>query len=266
MGAPKSGATPRDRPGAAGEHDGPTTSHVTGREGGELAAVERLRVRLPAAPPGEVWIGDDTAVLRRPPGPVVLTTDLTVSGVHGDPARIGLADLGWRALARAVSDVAAMGARPDGAVVAVAGPPDTDLDVLYDGVSAAADAHGCPVVGGDLSTANELVIAVTVQGHVGDGPPAVLRSGARAGDALFVTGPLGGASAGLRALVERGTSSTPTARGDTTEARLRADLEAAHRRPRARLAEGEAARRAGASAMIDVSDGLLLDLGRLADA
>src|SRR5579862_5192523 len=125
MGAPKSGATPRDRTGATGEHD--DRSHDTlptprpeGDHGGELAAVARLRARLPAPPPGEVWIGDDAAVMARPAGPLVVTTDLTVAGVHGDLRRIGLADLGWRALVRAVSDVAAMGAHADGAVVAVA--------------------------------------------------------------------------------------------------------------------------------------------------
>ena len=99
-----------------------------GVPGGEFAAIERLRARLPAPPPGEVWIGDDAAVLARPPGPLVLTTDLTVAGVHGDLRLIGLDDLGWRALAGAVSDMAAMGAHADGAVVAVAGPADTDLD------------------------------------------------------------------------------------------------------------------------------------------
>ena len=200
-----------------------------------------------------MWIGDDAAVLAMPEGGLVVTTDLTVAGVHGDLRHIGLDDFGWRALARAVSDVAAMGARPLGAVVAVAAPPDSDLDALYDGIAAAAQAHRCPVVGGDLSVAVELVVAVTANGHL-DGP-AVLRSGARPGDTLVVTGPLGGAAAGLRTL------SSGDARADTDEG-----IVSAHRRPRARLTEGEAARRAGASAMIDVSDGLLLDLARLADA
>src|SRR5579872_3720495 len=183
MGAPKSGATPRDRLGTAGgdsngarsgassgagDDDGTTPAPVapvkgalgSGRAGaprGERAAVERLRRRLPGPPPGEVWIGDDAAVLARPEGRLIVTTDLTVAGVHGDLRHIGLEDFGWRALARAVSDVAAMGGRPVGAVVAVAAPPDTDLDALYDGIAAAAVAHRCPVVGGDLSTATQLV-------------------------------------------------------------------------------------------------------------
>jgi len=229
----------------------------SGRAGaprGERAAVERLRRRLPGPPPGEVWIGDDAAVLSRPEGRLIVTTDLTVAGVHGDLRHIGLDDFGWRALARAVSDVAAMGGRPVGAVVAVAAPPDTDLDALYDGIAAAAVAHRCPVVGGDLSTATQLVVAVTVDGDLGDGP-AVLRSGARPGDALVVSGPLGGAAAGLRAL------STGGRHGVSQEGIVHA-----HLRPRARLAEGEAARRAGASAMIDVSDGLVADLGHISEA
>jgi thiamine-monophosphate kinase len=213
-----------------------------------------------------VWIGDDAAVLRAGPGPLVVTTDLCVAGVHGDLTLIGLDDLGWRALAAAVSDVAAMGARPQGAVVGVAAPGTTDLDLLYDGVAGAAEAHGCPVVGGDLSNSAEVVLAVAVTGHIvgyrAGVPGPVLRGGARAGDQLFVTGALGAAAAGLRILRARRDAPPGTApRSDTELA-----LELAHRRPRARLVEGETARVAGVSAMIDVSDGFLADLGHLADA
>jgi thiamine-monophosphate kinase len=239
MRVPKSDATSRGRP------------ETSGGAGGERAAIERLRRRLPGPPPGQVWIGDDAAVLGERPGELVVTTDLTVAGVHGDLESMGLDDLGWRAVVRAVSDVAAMGATPDGAVVAVAGPPTTDLDSLYDGVAAAADAHGCPVVGGDLSGADQLVLAVAVTAHVDAPPGPVLRSGARPGHRLVVSGPLGGGAAGLRSL--------RAATGDSSTA-------AAYLRPRARLAEGDTARRAGAVAMIDVSDGLLLDLDRLAEA
>jgi len=250
MPSPKSDATPRGRAG-------------TGRgNGGEFAAIERLRRRLRGPPAGEVWIGDDAAVLGPVEGRLVLTTDLSVAGVHADLALIGLDDLGWRALASAVSDVAAMGARPNGAVVAVAGPPATDLDLLYEGVAASSEAHGCPVVGGDLSTAHELVVAVAVTGYVTGDPGPVLRSGARAGDQLFVTGPLGAGAAGLRALRARAAGA-----GGRSARSAEVDLvEEAHRRPRARLAEGEAARLAGATAMVDVSDGLLADLGHVADA
>jgi thiamine-monophosphate kinase len=248
MGSPKSRATPRGQ------------SETGGGKGGEFAAIERLRRLLPGPPAGEVWIGDDAAVLGPRQGRLVLTTDLSVAGVHADLGVIGLDDLGWRALASAVSDVAAMGARPDGAVVAVAGPPSTDLDLLYQGVAASSHAHGCPVVGGDLSTSSALVVAVAVTGHVDGEPGPVLRRGASPGDQLLVTGPLGAGAAGLRALRARagGGAGGPTPESDRS-------VEMAHRRPRARLAEGETARRAGATAMIDISDGLLIDLGHVAD-
>jgi thiamine-monophosphate kinase len=252
MVSPNSGATPRGRP------------ETGGGKGGEFAAIDRLRRRLPGPPPGEVWIGDDAAVLGPRGGRTVFTTDLSVAGIHADLRLIGLDDLGWRALAGAVSDVAAMGGRPDGAVVAVAGPPTTDLDLLYEGIAASSEAHRCPVVGGDLSNASELVVAVAVIGHVDGEPGPVLRSGARAGDRLFVTGPLGAASAGLRALQGR-TGSAPDAGGEADAAPDALET-SAHRRPRARIAEGEVARRAGATAMVDISDGLLADLGHLAHA
>jgi len=118
------------------------------------------------------------------------------------------------------------------------------------GVAEASTATGCPVAGGDVSAAGELVVAVTVLGTVeGDGT-AVSRSGASAGDAVLVTGPCGGSAAGLRELRAGAGSGSGEA----------------YRRPVARLREGEAARRAGVHAMIDVSDGLALDLHRLADA
>jgi thiamine-monophosphate kinase len=256
---PKSGVTSRGR--------AETASGI----GGEFAAIERLRRRLPGPPPGEVWIGDDAAVLGPVDGVLLLTTDLAVAGVHADLALIGLDDLGWRAMAAAVSDVAAMGGSPHRAVVAVAGPPGTDLDLLYAGIGACAAAHRCPVVGGDLSGGNELVVAVAVTGRVAGASGPVLRAGARAGDSLFVTGPLGASAAGLRWLRRR-RSSAP---GADTEAEPDAvavadgeaeGLMAAHRRPHARLVEGETARLAGARAMVDVSDGLLADLGHVADA
>jgi thiamine-monophosphate kinase len=224
-------------------------------EGGEFAVIDRLRRRLPGPPAGEIWIGDDAAVLGRPVGPVLLTTDMTVAGVHGDLTLMSLADFGWKAVATAVSDIAAMGGRATQVLVAAAGPPTTDLDALYRGVAEAVTAHGCAVVGGDLSNAPALVVAVTVAGGVDDGADPVSRAGARAGDGLYVTGPLGAAAAGLRTL-----------RAGELDTAEKAALAEAYRRPWARLAEGEAARRAGATAMIDISDGLSADLGHLAAA
>ena len=198
---------------------------------GEFAAIDRIRRALPAPPPGETWIGDDAAVVE---GGLLLAIDSVVAGVHfdGDAA---IEDVGWKAMTVNVSDIAAMGGHPSHALVSVVGPPRTDLDRLYDGIAAAAEEYRCPVVGGDLCNGETLVVSVAVTGHV-DGEP-VLRSGAKAGDVIYVTGPLGGAAAsGWRT------------------------------RPRARVAEGQAAREAGATAMIDVSDGLDADLGHLAEA
>lgn len=223
---------------------------LTGR--GELAAIERIRTLLPRAAAGETWIGDDAAVVAGPQGRLLLTADAVVEGVHADLSLVDLDDVGWKAVAVGVSDIAAMGGSPRHALVVACAPPETDLDLLYLGVAQAAEASGCPVVGGDLSVSAELVVAVAVAGDTGDALP-VLRSGARPGDAIFVTGPLGSSAAGLR-LMRAGHG------GDD------GPLVQAHRRPRPRLAEGQAARAAGATAMIDVSDGLGTDLRHLAGA
>jgi thiamine-monophosphate kinase len=191
---------------------------------------------------------------------LLLTTDAVVEGVHFDLSLVTLADVGWKALTVAVSDVGAMGGRPAHALVAVGAAPGTDLDEIADGLAEAADRWRCPVVGGDLSAAAQLVVSVAVTGGL-DGPlPATHRSGARPQDALFVTGPLGASAAGLRLL--RGGAGADPGLGDAQ----RGALLHAYRRPEARLAEGQAARAAGATAMMDISDGLGLDLDRLARA
>lgn len=203
------------------------------------------------APPGEVWIGDDAAVVARPGGRLVLATDAVVEGVHADLDLVGLDDLGWKALTATVSDIGALGARLLHALVAFCVPPGTDLVLLARGVAEASAEWRCPVVGGDVTASSQVVVSAAATGVLdGDAPP-VLRSGASPGDRIFVTGPLGASAAGLR-LLRRGVTS--------------AEAVAAHRRPRARLAEGVIARRAGASAMMDVSDGLAIDLHRLAEA
>jgi thiamine-monophosphate kinase len=219
-----------------------------------LAIIDRLRRRLGRVE-GQTWIGDDVAVVDRPAGRLLLAADAVVAGVHADLSLVGLDDLGWKALVANLSDVAAVGGRPTHALVTVAGPLDElDVDLLYDGITAAADAHRCPVVGGDLSSAPALMVAVAVAGDAGDddGPPPVLRSGASPGDEIFATGPLGSSAAGLALLRSGRASEAP-------------DLVLAHRRQTPRLAEGMVARAAGATAMIDVSDGLAADVRHLAE-
>ncbi|HUR18137.1 MAG TPA: thiamine-phosphate kinase [Acidimicrobiales bacterium] len=225
---------------------------------GEFAAIDRFRRMLPQPAAGETWIGDDAAVVAAPAGALLLTSDAVVAGVHADLDLVGLDDFGWKAVAAAVSDVAAMGGRPTHLLVSLCAPEGTDIDLLYAGVVAASSEYGCPVVGGDLSGASQLVVSVTVVGDAGAGAaPPVLRSGAGAGDTIFVTGPLGSSAAGLRRLREA--AAHPAGSRDDPLIR-------AHRRPRARPAEGAAARAAGATAMIDVSDGLVADLRHLARA
>lgn len=221
----------------------------------EFEAIERLRQRLPGPPPGETWIGDDAAVVPAPHGAwQLLAADAVVEGVHTDLRLLGLADLGWKAVVANISDIAAMGGLPGYAVVTVAAPPDTDLDDLYAGIEPAATRYACPIVGGDLVVAPLVVVTVAVTGIV-EGRP-VLRSGARPGDGIWVTGLLGRSAAGLR-LLQSGVAD-PAGPG--------ADLVEAHRRPRPALAAGTAARLAGATAMIDVSDGFAADLTHLAEA
>ena len=196
---------------------------------------------------------DDAAVLEVVPGrPLLASVDSVVEGVHVDLSLCSPGDVGWKGLMGALSDLAAMGATPLGALVALcvpggAGDGELALGVM-EGVAEAAAVTGCPVVGGDVSESGVLVVAVTVLGSVEDGGRPVSRSGSRPDDALLLTGPCGGSAAGLRAL------------------RTGAGPGEAYRRPLARLHEGQVARGGGAHAMIDVSDGLALDLHRLADA
>ncbi len=225
---------------------------------GEFAAIERIRRLLPPPPDGDVWVGDDAAVVSMPGGERLLfAADCVVEGVHFDLDLVRPADVGWKALAVNVSDIAAMGGRPLQAVVTVVGAGGDLLDELMGGLAEAAVAFGCDVVGGDLSSGSCIVVSVAITGTPGD-RGAVLRSRARAGDLIYVTGPLGRSAAGLRALQ----AGQRTGRGDETVD----GLIAAHRRPVARVAEGLAAAAAGATAMIDISDGLGIDLDHLATA
>ena len=165
------------------------------------------------------------------------------------------ADVGWKSLAVNVSDIAAMGGRPLHALVTVVGARASQIEGLVRGLAQASAAFGCAIVGGDLSAGPCLVVSVAITG-TSDDRQAILRANACPGDLLFVTGPLGRSAAGLRALraEKAGGQGAPD------------DLAAAYRRPLARVAEGMAAAKGGATAMIDVSDGLGIDLDRLGTA
>jgi thiamine-monophosphate kinase len=247
-----------ETPGPGGDGSGPAADAAgPGRD--EFALIDVLRTRFERAGtpvPGDVGIGDDAAAVTLPHGGrVVLATDLVVDGVHVDRALSSPEDIGWKALMVAVSDLAAMGVEAPFALLSVAAPEGFPVERLGDGVAEAADAAGCRVVGGDLSGSGVLVVSVTAIGAAGrDGPPLLGRSGARPGDHVLVTGPLGGSAAGRRVLTDpSGGAGWP-------------DLARAHRRPVARLAEGVTARDSGAVAAVDVSDGLVADARHLAEA
>lgn len=242
---------------------------------GEVAELETLRrifPRLPEADSALVGPGDDAAVLAAPDGRYVVTTDMMI---HGPDFRLAWSsphDLGWKAAATNLSDVAAMGARPTALVVAIAAPtstPVSDLEGIADGLREACEAlaPGCGVVGGDLSVSDTLTLAVTAFGDL-EGRDPVLRSGARPGDIVAISGELGLAAAGLRLLFERGVDSSgqpDAARAAALAAEFPAPI-AAQLAPCPPLADGPLAAIAGATAMLDLSDGLALDARRVAAA
>lgn len=216
--------------------------------------------------------GDDAAVLAAPGERVVVTTD---SLVHGPDFRLAWSspyDLGFKAAAVNLADVAAMGARPTALFVALAMPDSTSLafvEELARGLRAGCDrlASGCAVEGGDLTASDTMTIAVTAIGVL-EGRAPVLRSGARAGDVVAVAGELGRAARGLDILFTRfrdADGRPRTVDPSTLDAGEAADL-AAQLRPEPPVELGPRAADAGATAMMDISDGLLLDATRLAEA
>lgn len=221
--------------------------------------IERITALTPTRSGTLVGVGDDAAVLAGGPA-TVLSQDLLVDGVHFRLGATSASDLGHKAIAVNFSDLAAMGASPLAAVVGIAAPPgllSTLVDDLYAGMDALASRFDASIVGGDLTRGQELMLAVTVAGTLPDGRTAATRSGASPGETVFVTGVLGGAIGGLMLSTEPELAarvSDPTA------------LIAAYDRPWPRVEEGLLLAGAGIGAMMDISDGLLLDATRLARA
>lgn len=215
-----------------------------------------LRTPLPGTPE-LLGPGDDAAVVAAPSGSVVVTTDGMVRGLDWRDEWSSAADVGHKVVVSNLADLAAMGARPSGLLVAVAADPVTELAWIRElaaGIGATARRYGVPVVGGDLSGAGAGVVVVNVTA-LGDlrGRTPVLRSGARPGDSLWVAGLLGRSGAGL-ALLQAG------------RAAANPEAVARHLRPDLPMAAALAAPAAGVSAMIDVSDGLVRDTTRLASS
>ncbi len=225
---------------------------------------------VPALPFGADTVlgpGDDAAVVAAPDGRVVVTTDVLVEGRHFRREWSCGADVGYRAAVQNLADVAAMGARPTALVVALVVPPDVTPDWLADLAAGFAEACGdVGVVGGDLSAGTELSVAVTALGDL-EGRAPVRRDGARPGDVLAHAGTLGRSAAGLAALAA-GLAGTDGGQGAAAESGTDAIADAVrgYLRPHSPLEAGVAAALAGATAMLDVSDGLLRDAQRLARA
>lgn len=248
------------------EADDPRLGDVS--EGRILHAI---LTRTPAASHALIGPGDDAAVIAAPSGTVVATTDTLV---HGPDFRLAWSsgyDLGWKAAAVNLADVAAMGARPTALLVALAVPRDLRLSFverLADGFreACASLAPGCAVVGGDLTVSDVLTVAVTALGDL-EGRAAVTRSGARVGDVVAVAGELGHAAHGLAVLFGRfRDAGVPVPVDPAKLAEGESTALSAQLRPAPPIGLGAMAATAGATAMMDVSDGLALDARRMAAA
>ena len=222
---------------------------------GEFGVIDRVLAQAGSARVAEVGPGDDAAVLRVPDGRVVATTDVLVEGRHFRRDWSSAEDIGHKAAAANLADVAAMGGVATALLVGLACPPTTQtgwLEGVAAGLAAECAPLGAAVVGGDLvasaTDSASVVLSVTALGARGGRPP-VLRSGARPGDVVALAGRLGWSACGL-AVLRRGFTSPAAA-------------VAAHRRPSPPYAAGPGAAEAGATAMCDVSDGLLADLGHI---
>ncbi|MGC4890761.1 thiamine-phosphate kinase [Micromonospora sp. DT227] len=221
---------------------------------GEFGLIDRVTARLSYGESCLLGPGDDAALVAAPDRRVVASTDVLVEGRHFRRDWSSARDVGHRAAAANLADVAAMGATPTALLVALCMPADLDpawAEELADGLGAEAAGVGASVVGGDMSASPTLTVAVTALGDLAGRAP-VVRSGARPGDVVALAGRTGWAAAGFTVL----------SRGFRTP-RL---LVEAFRRPEVPYAAGPDAAAAGATAMIDVSDGLLADLGHVATA
>jgi thiamine-monophosphate kinase len=245
----------------AGHHLCPVEGIIAGDDARTLADVresgliEALSAWLPAGGKTLVGIGDDAAVLAAPDGRVVATTDFLLEGRHFRLDWASAADVGHKAAARSLADLAAMGAEPSALLVALAAPGDLTLDWARELAAGLADEcarAGAGVIGGDTARADAVLLAVTGLGDLAGRAP-VRRSGAAPGDLVAMAGPLGHAAAGF-ALLTAG----PPGPDDP--------LVRAHLRPAPPYDAGPEAAALGATAMIDVSDGLLADLGHVAAA
>jgi len=236
---------------------------LTASDFGEFGLIERLLARLGGRDDDVVvGPGDDAAAIRVGERTLLATADLLLEGVHFEIGLSSPSDVGWKALAVNVSDIAAMGGRPRFALVSLGAPretPASTLEQIYSGLDECARAFEVQIVGGDTVRSDRLIVSIAALGELDGG--AITRAGGGPGDLLCVTGAVGVAAAGLALL--RAASADESAR--ELLGRF-PNLAQAHRRPVPRVREGLAAARVRATAMIDLSDGLGADVGHLCDA
>ncbi len=223
----------------------------------ERELIERIAGRVGVRGEVVTGVGDDAAELANG---MVMALDMLVDGVHFRRSTHSPADIGHKALAVNLSDIAAMASDPVAALIGLGIPPDItadDVDEMYGAMEEMAAHYGFTVAGGDITDAPVLILAVTVTGRMRHGVRPVLRSGARLGDRLVITGALGGSAAGLLILDD-------PLRGDGLPERDA--LVGRHLRPTPLLSQGHHLADCGAGALMDISDGLLLDADRMARA
>jgi len=235
------------------------------RDLGEFGLIERLNKMVTRGRRGRdngadhgfrlmVDTGDDTAAWAAAAATELFTTDTVVEGIHFTRETTPWHDLGWKSLASNISDIAAMGGLPLYALITLGMPPETevsDIEELYRGMLEIGEEYGVAIVGGDMVRSPVAFITVALTG-VRIGPP-MLRTGARVGDQVAVTGYVGSSGGGLKLMLE----------GLTTATRSVEFLREAHRRPRPAVAEGQMLSKAGVLTAMDVSDGLADDLSKL---
>ena len=231
---------------------------------GEFGLIAAIRAELPPDRPGTLGAGDDGAVLPMPDGRVVASTDLLVEGRHFRLDWSSATDIGVKAAAQNLADIAAMGAEPVALLLGLAVPGElaaTWVVELIRGMVAECQRAGAVLAGGDVTSAAEIMLAISALGTLAGRDP-VTRAGARPGDVIALSGRPGRSAAGL-ALLRAGWPEDGPA---TSAGGGRQSLVAAHLRPQPDYPAGPAAAAAGATAMIDVSDGLLADLGHIGEA
>jgi thiamine-monophosphate kinase len=233
---------------------------------GEFGLIDRLGRMVAEAtlqPPTaagfrlRLGIGDDAAVWHISPGLIVSTTDTVVEGVHFTLETTPWSDLGWKVMVASLSDVAAMGAAPLCAMVTLGLPgeaPVSAVEDLYQGMLEACQRYRLLLIGGDVVSSANWFVTVALDGVCSAEP--LVRSAARPGDAIAVTGPLGGSAGGLRLLQS----------GASIDNAAASELVRAHRRPEPRLDEGQRLLRSGVRCAMDISDGLVADLSKLCRA